>query len=425
MPRRYSAIVAALLISGATSAAAQERSAAERRPCGGEPGGGPAVIAFDQHLSLCLGSLAKIEFLGKFQLDWRDFRGDSSAEAFDLHRARVGTHGVILGRIEYELERELSDRDQRWRDAFVNVRVVRALELRAGRFKMPFGVEQLTSTMDLDLAYRSLASSYLTPGRDVGASVHGRLLGKIVRYESGVFRDSGDNLRASERDDPLNSVTVAARVTASPWKRPRTASMLKGLTFGFGTTNGVLAEGTNSLRAKTLSGDSILHKVFVNGRRQRFGADAEWRSGPVALRGEGIRVVDERRGQGTDDNDLPPAIARGGHLAASWLVTGEKNDGAITPRHAFLRGGVGAVEIAGRREWLSFGSQSSAPEAATARAEHIPRQSHSAWTFGINWYLNRFVRVQTNLTRSSRYDGGVPLIGANAWTRIVRVQLGL
>lgn len=417
--------VAAFVLAAACSAAAQEAKPQATSPCGSEPSGAPAVVRFDDHLSVCFGSVAKIEFLGKFQFDSLESGASPDSPLFDVQHARVGTRGVLFGRIGYEIERELSDRDGPWRDAFVNVRTTRAIEVRAGRFKVPFGVEQLVSIMDLDLTYRSAASSHLTPGREVGVSVHGRLAGKTVRYEAGYFRNGGDNVRSSERDDPRGAPTFAARVTASPWKRPSTAPPLKGLTFGAGLTSGVIPEGPNSLTARTIADDPSFNRVYVNGRRHRFGADVEWRNGPVAIRAEHILVFDERRGQGTDDNDLPEVRTGGGHLGGSWLLTGEKNDGNITPRHPVLQGGAGAIEVAARLEWASLGSASGEEPSSSARSAHILRQAQTGWTVGMNWYLNRFARVQTNVIRTVRSEGHVPLPGGDTWATVIRLQLGL
>jgi len=41
-----------------------------------------------------------------------------------------------------------------WRDAFLNAVVGRTLEVRGGRFKIPFSLDQLTGAAELDFAYR-------------------------------------------------------------------------------------------------------------------------------------------------------------------------------------------------------------------------------------------------------------------------------
>ena len=42
------------------------------------------------------------------------------------------------------------------------------LELKTGRFKVPFGREELIGGTNLDFVRRSLIAKYLAPGRDTG-----------------------------------------------------------------------------------------------------------------------------------------------------------------------------------------------------------------------------------------------------------------
>ena len=109
-----------------------------------------------------------------------------------------------MKRFDYQIERDLQDSAQPWRDVYVDGRVFRALGLRAGHFKIPFGLDQLTGTMDLDFNYRSLAGTYLAPGRDAGVMAHGHLLNDVVRYQAGVFqtgRRQRPLIRAYRRPD--------------------------------------------------------------------------------------------------------------------------------------------------------------------------------------------------------------------------------
>jgi phosphate-selective porin OprO/OprP len=388
--------------------------------------GGRIAFRFERHPSLRLGDIARVDAMAKVQLDWRTFAVDPSAPTFDLHRARIGLSGNVLKLVEYQLEREIGDDTDPWRDAFVNVNAARALEIRAGRFKMPFSLDQLTGAMDLDFAYRSLAASSLAPGRDVGATVHGRFAGRVVHYEAGWFRRGGENVRASERRDPQSGGTFAARVSAALWDRKGTSPALHGLTIGGGLTDGRLPDGLNSIAGRDVADAGFFRKVYVSGRRRRVGADVEWRTGPASVRGEVMRVLDDRHGQGTDDNDLPPARAAGSYVSATWLVTGEKKKDDLRPRRPLFQGGAGAIEVAARLERLAFGSDGEGAPAADPRASQLAAQSDRAVTLGVNWYLNRFVRLQADVIREHRLDGGaVPAGATDAWTRIVRLQFGL
>ena len=89
-----------------------------------------------------------------------------------------------------------------WRDVYADVKVNRALHIQAGRFKVPFSLEQLTSGTELDFIARAAAVSDLSPSRDIGVMVHGRLADRMVKYEAGVFEVANtlDYLPTSPRD---------------------------------------------------------------------------------------------------------------------------------------------------------------------------------------------------------------------------------
>jgi len=60
---------------------------------------------------------------------------------------------------------------------------------------------------------RSLGGDYLSPGRDVGAMVHGRFFKRGVNYWVGGFRHDGENSRSTKiaggDDTGAGRVTVA------------------------------------------------------------------------------------------------------------------------------------------------------------------------------------------------------------------------
>jgi len=135
-------------------------------------------FAFDDHPTVRLGDVATIEGFAKLQLDWRQMDHSTSAD-WDLRLLRAGVMGHAFKRIEYQVERELDDDTNPWRDVYVDVSASSALQVRGGKFKMPFSLDRLTSPMEIEFVYRSLAASSLAPGRDVGVMVHGREFSRI------------------------------------------------------------------------------------------------------------------------------------------------------------------------------------------------------------------------------------------------------
>jgi phosphate-selective porin len=195
---------------------------------------------------------------------------------------------------------------------------------------------------------------------------------------------------------------------------------------GMAYTNGDLPEGRNSLRGKTVPGDPFFDPLYVNGRRQRIGAEFQWRPSSVGVQGEFIRTRDQRIRQGIEDETLPDALARGWYVSGTWLVTGERKTDSIEPARPLFRGGIGAVEIAGRVEQLRSSSDGASASFTTPRSPLIAPRTDEVWTAGVNWYLNDYLKVQANLIREQRTLNGQPIAGLERfWSRTLRLQFGL
>jgi phosphate-selective porin OprO/OprP len=384
----HAGLAIALLACGAAPSLAQDRPAFE------------------------LGSHLHVEPTVKVQVDTSE--GD-----VDFARKRVGIQGHFFERFEYQLEREL-DSERPWRDAFVDAQLYDGLQVRGGRFKVPFGLDQLTSPTRLDFVYRSRIGHDLTPGRDVGGSVHGRLFGRRLAYDVGMFAGDGDNARWDE--NPGAGPTAAGRVVVSPFRAAGDQSALRRLEFGFNGTVGRIAEGRHSVRSRDVRGDETAPAVYVNGSRQRFGADVSWRYSSFSIAAEGLQVREERLGQGIFGEDLPLLVSSGWYVSGSWLLTGETKTDRVTPRRPLLGGGAGAIELAARLERIGV-SIHGASEARSIdpRAASFAGGNQQLVTLGVNGYVNRWIKLQANAIRDERLDAGA----APGWTPVFRFQFVL
>ena len=386
-------------------------------PLGAQGGAATEDEAPDStHPSLRVGGIV-LEFPVKVHMDWRHFDRPAAGvdpDALDLRRTRVAITGTAFKRIHFEVERELLDAEQGWRDVYLDLDLGRRLEVKAGRFKMPFSLEQLTSVTRLAFAYRSLAATYLAPGREVGMMAHGTVA-RGVKYQAGVFRRGGDNVRSSERRDPRGAPAAAGRLTVRPWTRRGASPALRGLTVGAAFTAGNVPEGLNSLRGHTIADEAFVPLTYVSGLRRRFGAEVEWKAGRASIQSEVMRVSDQRRGLGTDDQNLPAVGAHGWYLAGTWLLIGKKE------------ANPGAVELAARLERFQMGGGNREGPAATApRAFGLPEQADEVWTVGASWQTHRFVRLRANAIHERREQDRVGVVGQeDMWSAIVRLQVSL
>jgi len=379
-------------------------------------------------LPVCAQDRPSLKFGTNLQIDLRvKMQLDVSEGELDIYRKRIGIEGRFLKRFAYQIEREL-DSDRPWRDVFVDAQLFESVQVRGGHFKLPFGLDQLTSPTRLDFVYRSRIGQDLTPGRDAGVSLHGRLIGRRLGYELGAFSHDGDNARwGASRENPGAGPTVAARFTVRPYRAAST-SVLRRLELGLDATAGDIAEGRHSLRSRTIAGEELDEPIYVNGRRVRVGVDASWRSRGFSAVVEGLRVQDERRGQGVLGDDLPPVLSSGWYASGSWLMTGETKTDRVDPRHPLFQGGIGALELAARVERIGMAS-GAADEAPSRhpRAARLLESSNQLVTLGVNWYLNRWVKVQANAIREERgHSRDAAWSGRSVvWVPVFRVQFVL
>jgi phosphate-selective porin OprO and OprP len=387
-------------------------------------------FAWGNHPTVLAGKWLRVDLRASVQGDMRssEVRTAEDADgALDIARRRVGVEGRVARIVDYQVEYEMAS--HQWRDVYLDYRQFKAVRIRAGKFKLPLGLDENTSATKLDFVYRSRVASRLAPGRDRGVMVHGKVLNEVIAYEAGVFQHDGNNARPSASARVFGRQSSAARLSIAPFRRSKSA--LADFHAGVAVSGTTIPEGFPAVRARTVLGASFFDSdVWVKGRRQRTGLEARWRPGPFSMQAEYIRLTDERRGQGVEDGDLSPLLAEGWYVSGTLAITGErKSDGLETPQrpfHPFSKwGGFGAVEMAARFETLGFGSAGGTGNLSTStRADNVLGNADHVLTCGVNWYLNRWVKIQANLIRERLHD---PLMGpvpgrAGFWSRVIRFQ---
>jgi len=349
-----------------------------------------------------------------------DLNGEGTVSEWS--RRRIGVEGRVTKYVEYEVGYGFDEADEEsaeWRDVFVNVRPAVFAQVQGGKFKIPFGYERLTGPGNLDFVYRSRVSDALTPGRSIGIMAHGRAFSRLLRYAVGAFEDDGDRppdlepVETLPGEEPLQEGrTWAARATVSPLRLTSLPGKYNNLEVGGAYTRGTIPEGRNHLQGDTVFGGSFFDRqYYTKGQRARFGLEASWAIGPASVAAEYIVSRDAREGQGVGnegqlDNDLPEIEGRGWYVAGTWVVTGENREGGVNPKRPLLQGGFGAIEVTGRYERLRFASAGSPtePPSRSPRAATVAPNGDRAWTLGVNWYVNRWVKIRFNLINETLDD---------------------
>jgi phosphate-selective porin len=308
------------------------------------------------------------------------------------------------------------DDDTPWRDVFVDVRFNRALHVRGGRFKLPFSLERNTSRDELDFVQRATAVRALSPTRDTGVMVHGRVANRVVEYEAGVFQHA-DGFDLTDDPNSWNSLgsTLSGRLGVDP-VRDNDDGPTRDLHFGVALVRNTMPEGLNSVVGRLFDNERFTERMNVSGQRTRFGAEGLWRGTRVTLKGEFLQLTDQRLQQSVTGEDLSDLVLRGAYVTGVIRVLGEPG-----------RRGE-AVDIAARFDRLTLSSSNDTDEPFTnPRADRVAPLAKNTWTFGGNWQAHRWVRVQANLIREELVDTlGVRDINPEpTWTAVVRFQFAM
>ncbi len=144
-------------------------------------------------------------------------RADGAFSQFDVPRMRVTLSGGayrpwLRYTFQFDFSRTSGEGASKLKDAIIEIRPTGTTSrILAGQYKVPFGLQQLTSSGRLQFVDRAITDSKFVPARDMGVMFGGTAAGRKVGYEAGVFNGSGESLRQT-RESPL----WAARVFLNP-----------------------------------------------------------------------------------------------------------------------------------------------------------------------------------------------------------------
>ena len=111
----------------------------------------------------------------------------SYTDNYEIRRARIGLTGTINKDIAYEVVGNAVGSSTNFVDtAFVNYGFNKTAQFRAGRFKQPFSLEELTSSNNIDFMERSYGNQ-VVPGKRLGLMMHGELT-KGLNYGVSTFQ---------------------------------------------------------------------------------------------------------------------------------------------------------------------------------------------------------------------------------------------
>lgn len=362
----------------------------------------------------------------------------SMADNFEVRRARIGVTGTIFKDIGYEVVTNAVGSNANLIDtAFMTYGFYKPAQIRVGRFKQPFSLEELTSSNNIDFMERSYINQ-LIPGKKLGVMLFGEPI-QDMTYALSAYQNDFSQVT----NESSNGREVAGRLTfnfAPSFKLSDSVAH-----FGFAGTSGTTqivptSSGNTRSAASTDTratfigfrdenrGLSNVYRAQIGGRALSTGAyggvsdeaatvdksmgglEAVYATGPFKLQGEYAQAK----------YDAATSVASGtGTVKAAYLevvynLTGEKwsdayRSGAFSslrPAKNFTFDNGGGLWQVGLR--YSRYDASDVSVTGTAAREQNSDKGNTT-TLGVNWFLNPNARIMLNYSMTTFGSNVTPL----------------
>ena len=256
-----------------------------------------------------------------------------------LRRARITLTGDFVEQFDFKIEGDLEQSDGlspstrtgfSGTDIFINWHQFAEANIKAGQWKAPFGLEQITPDTQIFTIERSLPTGALTPERQIGVMLWGKPLTNIlpdqkdlITYYAGIFNGNGRNFNNNDN----NEFMYVGRLEVQPFKGKvmnQEASLKLAGDYLFSRDE----TGTNispALNLKVNSDGSLMAYTLPSpDERNAWSVDGWLNIGPFDLIGEYFsESVD-----GRTVNGIPPLFANfdphGWYVQASYFVIAKK-----------------------------------------------------------------------------------------------------
>jgi phosphate-selective porin OprO/OprP len=397
-----------------------------------------------------------------YDTDYNDRDSASVADGFTLRRARLGVKGKFAKDFKYEIVGNLPG-TATVDVAFLDYAKFAGAQLRLGKFKQPFNLEEQTSSNNIDFMERSYVNQ-LAPAKKIGAMIFGE------PKEGFTYALSTYSMNDTELDSKNDKANFAGRATLNFAQLVGNKDMVAhvGLSgfdneYNLATTT-TSSNVTSSSQRATMLGFRTPGQGLSNTFRMQVGGETGGISGQNingnstsqvkshAIGLEGIFAFNNMKLQGeyaksqfkgaNNGTEKIGADANVYYAEIMWLATGEKYSdaykagsfGSIKPKNDFDldKNTWGAWEFGLKAERYSVDDMT-AESAAASSAEMTNRQrvqgsasctagdtapnggwvaktenavngckaSATTYTAGIKWILNPNAMVKLNYSRTN------------------------
>jgi phosphate-selective porin OprO and OprP len=353
---------------------------------------------------------------GQVQGDFVSFNQDEVSresvgdlqDGADFRRARLGARGRAFDVYEYTCQVDFAlDGRPSFLDLYLEHRDLPYLKhVRVGHFFEPFSLERVTQNRNNTFMERSLVDTF-APARNMGVMTFGHTEDELNTWQIGTFRTNSDN-NGNDSFDSGQALTM--RGTWLPFWDEESGGryyLHLGAAYSFRDAyrESVRFRQNPELRLEQPnSGGSNFAPIFVDTgfipahHFQIFDSEVAWIWGSFSVQSEfAFASVDQAGG--------PDLFFDAEMVQVSYFLTGEHrpynrymgiHDRLIPFTNFFrvrtqdqgIQMGCGAWEVAARYSWINLTNK------------NIQGNDLQDFTFGLNWYLNPYMRMKFNYVRA-------------------------
>lgn len=354
------------------------------------------------------------QFTSRIHMDYRRYTPSYSSgqstdpyqDALEVRRGRFGVRGQIAKDFKYLLlanfgndvgaSSTTSTIDEFW----VNYAAVTEAQIQVGTFKMPFSLEQLTSSNNIDFMERSLigqTEGEFIPAKETGVMLHG-IPKPGFTYAVALSRGRANKSTA------VDGVDVVGRVTTNVAEVIQNKEFVAHL--GAAYSSGNVKTGVAPASGRT---EGRQQSAWFTGSSALSGDTARTRQGlEAAFAWQGLKLQGEHFVFNYDPATGTDKEITGHYVQAIYNITGESHNykdgtfGWIKPNSAYTSGGRGAWQVGVRAS--EFNAEDIT--VATGKANKA-----TSLTYGVTWFLNDNVRLMANFV-DTKFNSPVGTSGA-------------
>jgi phosphate-selective porin OprO/OprP len=352
-----------------------------------------------------------IQLTGRLHMDYRQYSPDYGAgqttdsyqDLAEVRRARFGVRGQFQKDFKYEIVGNLGNdigaasSSTTMDVAWVNYAANPEAQFQFGLFKMPFSLEQLTSSNNIDMMERSLigqTEGEFIPAKETGFMLHG-VPKTGLTYAVAVSRGRANKDAVNDGLDYIGRVTT--NIADLQGSKAYVAHL--GAAYSTGEIKGGVAPASGRTEARSANAWFTGPALGGITSRTRQGLEAAFAYNALKVQAEQFNFkYDPTTG---NDQDI-----RGYYVLAVYNLTGESYNyrdgvfGSIKPNNPVDKGGRGAWQVGVRL------SEFDASDIAVATGKS---NRATAMTYGLTWFTTENLRFMINYV-DTKFDS---LVGSS------------